>query len=234
MTHAFNALCKVTQLHLVYFQVSPRNLSNSSQGWCRITSQLSLWYNTTEESEKKKKQKTVPLIELHREPRFLIALWLTNSKGALSARFVLPLVFYIEFGLTAYGGSSVLMGLSFVQLLLSKPLPVWIPLEDLSKSECRLWRWQCEAESEQSLCPGGGTCSCTSLNGFSVWSLGSGGAGEASLAEGGQQEPHSVCAAVLLLVLGKEGCKQTTSITWTSMTNYPSTPTQTTSFAKWI
>lgn len=142
MTHAFYALCKVTQLHSVYFQVSPRNLSNSSQGWCSITSQLSLWYNTTEESEKK-----VSLIELHGEPRFLIALWLTNSKGTLSARFILPLVFYIESGLMACGGSSILMGLSFVQLLLSKPLPVWIPLEDLSKTDCSLPRWQHEAES---------------------------------------------------------------------------------------
>ena len=52
MTHAFNALCKVTQLHLVYFHVSQRNLSNSNQGWCSITSQLSLWCNTTEESQK--------------------------------------------------------------------------------------------------------------------------------------------------------------------------------------
>lgn len=137
MTHAFNALCKVTQLHLVYFQVSPRNLSNSNQGWCSITSQLSLWCNTTEES--KKKTTTVPLVELHGEPRFLIALWLTNSKGTLSARFILPLVFYIEFGLMAYGGSSILMGLSLVQLLLSKPLPVWIPLEDLSKTEYSLF-----------------------------------------------------------------------------------------------
>ena len=59
MTHAFNALCKVTQLHSVYFQVSPRNLSNSNQGWCSITSWLSLWYNTTEESKKEKKKRTL-------------------------------------------------------------------------------------------------------------------------------------------------------------------------------
>ena len=39
----------------------------------------------------------------------------------------------------AYGGSSVLMGLSLVQVLLSKPLPVWIPLEDLSKTEYSLF-----------------------------------------------------------------------------------------------
>ena len=84
---------------------------------------------------KKKKKK-----ELYGEPRFLIALWLTNSKGTVSARFILPLVFYIEFGLMACGGSSILMASSFVQLLLSKPLPVWIPLEDLSKTEGSLSR----------------------------------------------------------------------------------------------
>lgn len=32
-----------------------------------------------------------------------------------------------------------MMGLSLVQLLLSKPLPVWIPLEDLSKTEHSLF-----------------------------------------------------------------------------------------------
>lgn len=88
----------------------------------------------------RKVKKKVSLIELHGEPRFLIALWLTNSEGTLSARFILPLVFYIESGLMACGGSSILMGLSFVQLLLSKPLPVWIPLEDLSKTDCSLPR----------------------------------------------------------------------------------------------
>lgn len=90
--------------------------------------------------QRKVKKKKVPLIELHGEPRCLIAFWLTNSKGTVSARFILLLVFYIEFGLMACGGSSILMGSSFVQLLLSKPLPVWIPLEDLSKTEGSLSR----------------------------------------------------------------------------------------------
>lgn len=59
---------------------------------------------------------------------------LTHSKVTLlaSPRFILLLVFYIEFGFMAYGGSLILMDLSFGQPLLSYPRPVWLRLEDLS------------------------------------------------------------------------------------------------------